>query len=155
MTGLPPLASLVEFSRRQGRVLAVGEPDGARAVAALADASALVRAEAGRTWVADDGQLEAVPGDITAVVMQAARRGWANPQGYTSETLADYTWRLDSGRDGGTYLTDHERDICRRYRGTAGVWTLPMTRGYDDLTVYAPVSGGGDLLPLLHPDDLT
>lgn len=153
---LPPLASLPEFSRRIGRQLEAGSPDGNRAAGALADASALVRAEAGRSWTDGDGRLAEVPDEIATVVLKAARREWDNPRGLSSETIADYTWRGDTS----VYLTDQEIAICRRYRssggGTGGLWSLGMTRGADGPdTVYVPVEGGGDLLPYLHPDDVS
>lgn len=156
---LPPLASLPEFSRRVGQVLEQGTPDGNRAAGALADASALVRAEAGRTWIdATTGDVDLVPAEIETVVLKAARREWENPRGLGSETIADYTWRLDAGQTS-VYLTEQEQAICRRYRSTGGstggLWSLGMTRGAEGPdTIYVPVAGGGDLLPFLHPDDV-
>lgn len=159
MTGaLPPLASLGELARRVGRPdLVEGTTDGDRAAEALADASALVRAETGRPtgWTDEAGWLTAVPDELRTVVLKAARREWDNPRGLTSETIADYTWRGEST----VYLTEAEQVICRRYRpegrGTGGLWTLGMTRGAEGPdTVYVPVAGGGDPLPYLHPDDV-
>lgn len=160
MTGLPPLASLPELSRRVGQTLEQGTTDGLRAAAALDDASALVRAEAGQLWTDETGYLTEVPGEIHAVVLQAARRAWTNPVGYTSETIADYTWRVDAkAAFGGAYLTETEQAICRRYRpggnSTSGLWSLGMTRGDSGPdTVYVPVEGGGDAFPMYHSDDL-
>ncbi len=164
MSTLPPLASLLEFSSRVGQPLTEEDPDGKRAAAALADASALVRAEAGQSWVDEAGELADVPPEITTVVLQAARRDWRNLEGYTSETIDDYTWRRDGDQAAGTgvYLTDAEIAICRRYRpggagGISGLWTLGMTRGNGggQDTVYVPVAGGGEPLPWLAYGDPT
>lgn len=144
MAVLPALADLYGLEDRFGRELAAGER--ARALAALDDASALVRQEGAQDWV-DDGGVPNPPGAVAAVVLAAALRTFRNPEGLSSETIDDYTYRR-AGVEPGVYLTDTEKAIVRRYRPTSGLWTLRTTRG-DQVhgTVYGTVPGG-EPLPL-------
>lgn len=78
----------------------------ARATSNLDDASALVRAEGGREW-ADPAQAPAV---VVMVALQVALRAYRNPEGFVSESLGAYTYRLADGLSS-VYLTDEERRI--------------------------------------------
>lgn len=125
-----PLATVPALMTRLG-VATLSDEDTRRAEAALVDASALVRDEAGGDTVwADPGTC---PAAVVTVVLQVARRVFANPDGYSSESDGDYTYRRDA--DSSTlYLTDKEAEIVRRYRpnpggAVRGLWTLPTTRG--------------------------
>ena len=106
------LAALSELENRT-RPLA-GTADEGRAVAALADASALVRAEVPAALLGPP-----VPLLVVAVVCQAAARVVRNPEGYSSETVGEYSYRYDTG--GGVYLTDAEVKILRRFAGLGGL----------------------------------
>lgn len=122
---LPPLASIEQFdSRLPGGLSTV---DGARAEATLEDASALVRAEAGQTWVDDAGELTDVPDICVSITLAAAKRAFVNPDMLRSEAIQDYQVAFGSSSPD-VYLTKAERDLIRRAVGRAGLWTLSTTR---------------------------
>lgn len=127
---LPPLARLEDIEARLGRVFP--EDERARPFAVLDDASALVRAEAGRTWNEPNGIVYDIPEAILAVVMRVAIRAIENPEGYVSESGGDYSYTR-RGVEDGVYLTDRERKIIRRAVGKTGLWTQQVERG--DLAV--------------------
>lgn len=122
---LPPLVSLAEFGTWVGEDL-----DGStQAEMVLVSASALVRAEARRTWTTEDGTLAEVPEQVRTITLEVAARRWRNPEGFTSETDGDYTYRLDADQ-ASLYLLDAERDILSALRQPrSGLWTLATTRG--------------------------
>nr|MBP9053017.1 hypothetical protein [Ilumatobacteraceae bacterium] len=77
----PALAQLADLEARMGVVA-----DEARARAALDDASALIRSEAGaEDWLDDDGNLEVVPSIVVTVCCKVAQRVLTNPDGVTNE----------------------------------------------------------------------
>src|SRR5690606_36255682 len=82
-----------------------------RAGAVLRAASALVRNEAGNTWVDDTGELvayEDIPEQAISITVQAAARAWANPDGYATERLGDYSYGKGSDFESVVYLTSTE-----------------------------------------------
>lgn len=122
---LPPLATIDQFDARLPGGLSTG--DSARAEATLEDASALVRAEAGLTWVDDAGDLTEVPDIIVSVTLAAAKRAFVNPDMLRSEAIQDYQASFGSSSPD-VYLTKAERDLIRRAVGRPGLWTLSTTR---------------------------
>src|SRR4051812_31726872 len=51
-----------------------------------------------------------VPTRMRAIALEVAARAYRNPNGYSSETIDDYTYRRDnSTQQAGVYLTDAER----------------------------------------------
>lgn len=106
-------------------------PDLARAQAALDDASALVRAEAGKSWVDTDGTTITAPAQVLTIVVKAALREFKNPDGFSSEQMGDYSYRTD--HTGGVYLTDDERRIVRQAAGAGayGAWTVRTRSEFD------------------------
>lgn len=122
---LPPLATFDQFDARIPG--GIDSEDSTRAEAALQDASALVRAEAGQTWVTD-GVLDAdVPDVIVMVTIAAAKRAFVNPDGTASESIQDYS-RTFASTSSDVYLTKAERNAIRREVGRSGLWTLATTR---------------------------
>lgn len=111
--------------------------DLARAQAALEDASALVRAEAGKTWLDEDGLVTA-PAQVVTIVIKASLREYKNPDGFTSEQMGDYSYRTDNA--GGVYLTEDERRIVRDAAGAsaAGIWDVRVQSSYYDPKVPLP-----------------
>lgn len=101
-----------------------------RLAASIDDASALVRAETGQTWVDDYGDLEDVPDAVITVCLAVARRAYENRRGVTSETTGPFTVRYSDQAGEGLYLTDTEKEILARYRPspTPGLWALSTTR---------------------------
>lgn len=152
MAALPSLATSNDLGDWLGATI---EQSDVRAGAVLAAASSLVRAEAQTTWIdATTGALGEVPDVIVTVVVQAAARGYRNPDGLQSETIDDYTRRLSPAASAGVYLTDDERAIARRFRPnrTSGLWSLSTTREAVDSTIYVSTDApGADPLPWLNP----
>ena len=136
----PSLAPVAALEKRLG--LAVGSLSGsdlARAEEALADASALVRAEAGKDWVADDGVTITAPDVVVVVTRQAALRQYGNPEGHSGESIdgGTYSWQTTGPTD--VYLTDDEKTLVRR--AAAG------ERGGFTGTVRTPSAYGDDRYP--------
>lgn len=110
---LPPLAPVSALEVRLE--VAVGSLNGAaltRAEACLDDTSALIRDEAGKDWVALDGVTITAPAAVVVVATQVAKRTYSNPDGYTSESVGDYSWQANGAA--GLYLTTGESRIVRR-----------------------------------------
>lgn len=143
MAVLPALVSLDDFALRAGGVDAADED---RAQAALDDASALIRAEAGKTWVTDDELDDDLPDVIVAVCVAVALRAWLNPDGARSEQIGNYsvTWADSSTA---VYLSDGERRTIRQAAGRSGIGSITLESPYAPNTEWVPVSDGGDPLP--------
>ena len=55
------------------------------------------------------GTLDPIPTRVRAITLEIAARAWRNPNGYSSETIEDYTYRRDAEtRQAGVYLTPSE-----------------------------------------------
>lgn len=122
---LPSLATLEQFDPRvPGGVAASDE---ARAQANLDDASALVRAEAGKTWVDEANELDGVPDVIVTVTIAAAKRAFMNPDMVRSESIDGYSTSYAAASPD-VYLTKAERQAVRRAAGRSGLWTQATTR---------------------------
>lgn len=121
---LPALASLEALAARLPSGIA--DSDETRAQAALDDASALIRAEAGETWVTDENELDTdnLPDVVVAVCLAAARRALINPDGVTQESLDGYSTSY-SNDSADIYLTKAER---RLVGSAGGLWVQPTTR---------------------------
>lgn len=144
---LPSLAPVSALEVRLGvEIGSLEDEDFARAEAAIADASTLVRSEAGRTWVAEDDSVTA-PDDVVAVVLRAARREFQNPSGLRSESVGDYSYSLAEG--GGVFLTDAERRIVRAAAGSGSrsVATPAPFERPETPAVVEPLAGEGWALP--------
>lgn len=110
---LPALAPVSGLEVRLG--LAVGSISGAdlaRAQAALVDVSAIVRQEAGMDWIdPDDPTAVITPDTVAAVVLQAVKRAYENPENLSQESLGgDYASTKSLV---GIYLTEDEKTIVR------------------------------------------
>lgn len=153
---LPALAPVEDLEARLG--LDPGtlvDANLGRARAALADASALVRMEARRTWVDEAGALTVVPDAIVRVVLGAAQRGYTNPDGATQESAGPFARSFNPDAVS-VYLTRPELDIVRRFRPAGGeLWTLQTTRDGDDAnTIWYQDSFGLEPFPLASGDDV-
>ncbi|SCL33023.1 Phage protein Gp19/Gp15/Gp42 [Micromonospora nigra] len=130
---LPPLAPVAELERRLG--LAPGTLAGSdlvRAGVALEDASTLVRAEAGTDWLAEDGVTVTAPAVVLTVVLGAALRAYRNPDGYSGESVGEYSYQYAREATSG-YLTSAEVAIVRRAAGKlagSGVYTVRTPSAY-------------------------
>lgn len=145
---LPALASLSALEARLGVTLA--DADVERASAALDDASALIRAEAGTDWVDDEGALTDVPPVVEQIALAVAYRAFRNPDAFTQTSLGDASVAYDRSGQSAVYLTRDERRAVRRASGTTAVgaielaspWAMPAS------TYPVSVSGGGDPIPI-------
>lgn len=141
----PRLAELEDLSARVGVELA--EED-AQALYYLDAASALIRAETGRTWVTD-GVLDEVPADVKVICVEVAARIWRNPEGVIQETVGPFTQRLPDKFADGMFLTATEKSQLARYRlGRMGLWTMQTYK--EDLymdTLTLPVEGTTERIP--------
>ena len=160
---LPPLVDLEALSERLGVTLVDDHeqptsPDGVRALAALSDASALVRQEAGQEWVDEHGELdfgELSPGAIDVIqstTIAVAYRAFRNPDGTSQASVGDVS--VSYGREGGAgalFLTLAERRAIRRAVGVMAVGTVELVSPWAEPAVasyYVPVEGGGDPFPM-------
>ena len=105
---LPPLADVAALDAWLPGVVIVGDAAAEeRAEAVLAAASAYVRAENGKNWVDENGDLvDDIPDAVAVLVVQVAARLWANPTGLTQETAGPF-----SATHGQGTLTDAERGV--------------------------------------------
>lgn len=127
----PPLASLEQFSNRLG-----ASPEGAdvdRAEAALDDASALIRTEAGEDWLDAGGALETVPAAVEAVALAVALRAYRNPEGVQQSQVGDVSVTYAAG-GGSAFLYPQERRIVRRAAGRQAVGSIQLTAPAPEMT---------------------
>jgi len=124
----PTLATLAQLEARTPGGIAPS--DQARALAALEDASAWIRSEAGTDWIDDAGAPETVPPVIVSICCSVARRVLDNPDALTSETVAGWSGtRADSSSD--TYLTSQERSMIHKVVGSGGgMVNIPLESPY-------------------------
>lgn len=148
MADLPALATIEALEARLGRGVLV-EPQRAQALAALADASELVRGETGRTWVTEPGGTVSAPAVVVTITLQAALRVVRNPDGYSSETEDGYTYRRPES-ELGLYLTDAEILVLSRYAGQSQLHVQRVTREGRNEPYYLYDQFGGD--PFLVAD---
>lgn len=114
------LAPLSALEIRLG--VAVGSLSGAdkaRAEACLDDVSALVREAGGVSFLDAAGDLvdrEEIPAAIVTVTVQAALRGYRNPDGLASESIGSgaYAYSYGSEAQAGIYLTEAEASIVKK-----------------------------------------
>jgi hypothetical protein len=132
---MPALATVADLEVRLGvDVGSLAGADLARAEAALADVSAVVREEAGKTWVDDDDVTITAPASALAVVYAASLRIYRNPDGFVSENLGgSYSY---SYGDSEAILTDTERALIRKAAtaSTGGVLSVVTPSAYSEPT---------------------
>jgi hypothetical protein len=67
------------------------------------------------------GTATTLPIRVKTITLEVAARAWRNPNGYSSETVDDYTYRRDPNtRQAGVYLTDDERGEILQLVGMTG-----------------------------------
>ena len=124
------LATVEELANWLGESISDGSVEGKRAVMCLRAASALVRKESGRTWLAEGGGLvPALPEDVKMVTIYCAGRVYENPNAQTRGGIDDLQegWKVD---EAGAYLTASERRLLSGFRGTSfgGLGVVSTTR---------------------------
>lgn len=143
------LADIEQMEARLGVSLDPESADGARAQAALDDASALIRAEAGKDWLDEAGALAAdLPVIVQQIALAVALRAYRNPDGATQTSIGDVSISF-SGRGGvgSVYLTADERRAIRKAAGVATVKSVALETPYglrampELIDVYDPYRG--------------
>ena len=146
---LPPLASLTNLGLRLGVTLT--GTDAERGTAALDDASALIRAEAGTSWVDDEGDLLDVPAIVESVTLAVAYRAFRNPDGVSQTSLGDASVSYDrASAQAAAYLTRDERRAVRRAAGTTAVGAIELASPWSMPASDYPVAvaQGGEPIPI-------
>lgn len=133
----PTLANIGQLQAR----IPGGFPSGelSRALAALEDASAWIRAEAGIDWLDTNGDLDLVPSVIVSICCAVARRIYDNPDGILQESIAQYSYSRTNATTS-VYLTKQERLMIRKAAGTNSVDVITLESPY---TYPRVVYGGG------------
>jgi hypothetical protein len=147
-----PLATVDDVAARLGQTL---DPTDPQVLARLGDASEIVRAYAGETWLDDEGDLDDVPDAIPGVVAQMVERAARNPMGVVAEqkTAGPFQQQFSFGADAATriYMTRNDKMVVRAAVGRTGIGTIATSRGILETPpvtygegVYDPTA---DLLP--------
>lgn len=144
---LPALATVEAFEERLGRTL--GPTDSARAQAALEDASALVRSEAGKSWVTGTTLDSDVPDVVVTITLVVARRAFDNPAGVASSTIGNVSVNWGSG----IYLTgDERRSLLTAVSAGGGMVSLDAQVPWSlQLGTYIDVVGSDKPIPFVEP----
>lgn len=118
MATLPALASVADLDARLPAELS-SAGDESRAQAALDDASALIRDEAGVTWVDAMSVLLTVPDIVVTITLEVARRALNRSFTYGAEN--------EDSRDSGLFLKADEKRRLAAYSvvGSSGIWSVP------------------------------
>lgn len=155
---LEPLATLEALAIRLGLDLLDDHgdptsPDGLRALAALEDASALIRGVAGVDWVDEHEQLFGIPDVVTTITLAVAFRAYSNPQGAVQASVGDTSVSYSRGESAGSvFLTRAELRAILKAAGANSIGSIQIETGFipggglDPL--WAPTEGGGDPIPL-------
>lgn len=123
------LATVDDLADWIGETIVDSSVEGRRAAMCLRLASALVRSESGRTWLADTGQLEEVPEAAKMVTLYCASRVYDNRNAQIQGGLDDYNegWKVE---ESGAYLTASERRMLAPLRASTsgGLGVVSTTR---------------------------
>ena len=124
------LAGVTDLADWLGEPIPEGTADAKRAEACLRVASALVRSEAGRTWLDEEGHLNDVPEEAVMVALYCAGRVYSNRDGQTRMGIDDYTeaWKVE---EAGAYLTASEKRMLAPLSASAfgSLGVIGTTRG--------------------------
>lgn len=121
----PALATLTDLEDLLGCV-----DDETAATARLAQASEIVRAYAGMTWLnADETAVVDVPGAIPGVVAAMVERATRNPSGTVQETAGPFSRSFGSSAAERLYMTKAEKMVVRAASDRSQIGVIPTTRG--------------------------
>jgi phage gp36-like protein len=137
MVELPAFASIEDLDLRQPG--GINDTDRARAWAALTDASNLIRAESGSTWVDPNTNelLADVPGIVVTVCCAVALRVITNPDAIQQERLGSYSVTMAASL-GDVSLTKTELRLVRKAAKVGPLWMLATTRDPDNIGLETP-----------------
>lgn len=152
----PALVQPEEIRTRLQRPLPFSGAELSRVQDVCDDASVLVRFESGRNWLdPDDPSVVKAPEMVLLIARRCAERAVRNPEGFSAETAADYSYqRNGSVGEGGLFLTEREIADLKGAGGRNGLWTQPTYRGdhYCD-TLYLMDQYGCDPIPYATYED--
>lgn len=119
---LPSLATVDDIAELAPDITA----DADQAGRLLVLASAIVREEANRTWVSDEGDvLEGVPDGIPELVALMVIRALRVPEGVTQETIGNYSVSYAAAATDRLYLTKTEKAFIKRtVSGPTGAFSI-------------------------------
>lgn len=124
----PPLAGIDDLAARLGQEV----PNEEQAAARLRDASAIVRAFGGKTWLNDAGdELVDVPDSIVGVTATMVERAVRNPTGSTQATTGPFSVSFGSDAAQRLYLTANDKLVISDAAGLSrsGIAVISTTRG--------------------------
>lgn len=122
----PALATVDDVAVRLGQEIT----DPGQAQARLEDASEIVRAYAGTTWLNDDEDtLVDVPAQVAGVVAQMVERAARNPSGVTQETTGPFAVSFGAEAAARLYLTRNNKLVIRAAVARTSIGTLSTSRG--------------------------
>lgn len=129
----PPLVTPEEIRRRLQRPVAFAGIELNRVTDVCEDASVLVRFASGSTWLdPDDPALIKAPEIVLLIARRCAERAVRNPEGFSSESAADYSYQRNGAvGEGGTFLTEREVKDLQQASGSgkSALWTQGTYRG--------------------------
>jgi len=139
----PNLVTPAQIQARLQRPTPYAGTELARVEAVCEDASVLVRFESGQTWLdPDDPTLAKAPEIVFMIARRCAERAVRNPEGFSSESAADYSYQRNGTLgEGGLFLTDREIADLKQASGKLnGLWVQSTERGdlcdYNGLFLY-------------------
>ena len=140
-----PLASVTELADWLGEPIEADSVDAKRAGMVLAYASVLVRDHTGRDW-AEEISTDHLPEKVRMVTLQAAARGYSNPDSWGNERLDDWGAGGRPIEELGMYLTATEKAILGNFRPrtVSGLGVIRLSRDPEPegLTGYVPIVDG-------------
>ena len=136
--------TVADLAVRAQVTIEADSPAEARALAVLTDTANIADTLAGPFP-------DPVPTVVEAVVYEAAKRTFLNPDGMRSENLGSYSYTREASISGLGAFTDHEVRILRRAAGTGGLGTMKINLAGDIALTAAPVPevryGTVDVIP--------
>ena len=130
---LPTLVQPEEIRVRMQRPAPFSGTELLRVQAICEDASALVRFVSGSNWLDPDNPTAVkAPEIVTLIARRCAERAVRNPEGFSSESAADYSYQRNGMvGEGGLFLTDQEEADLKASLGSGktGLWTQSTYRG--------------------------
>ena len=140
----PALATIIDLEDRLGAPVPSGLAP--QAYARLRDASAIVRAYAGVSWLDDNGDLGDGPDGVVGVVASMVERASRNPDGVMQETAGPFNRSFGATAAERLYMTKAERMVVRAAAGRSSIGTLSTTRGeIETADIHVGIFDGGSL----------
>ena len=121
------LITTTQFETRTGRSLTVAQTTQVEAL--ITDASALVVDIVGDSTITDDWDIATpatVPASIVPVVVSMVRRALDNPNGYSQESIGNYSYSIASGSSAGLFANKDEIRAIRKAAGSSGIASLNL-----------------------------